>query len=281
MRTQERSPIEEGIENNIIVTEQRDAGTHVLMETLLSADKQNHERDEKKMAEFRKQLGTEQDKPVTAKTEEKPIKPMDQKAIAKQQKIYSTIAEVYDLGLSLIGYKRAARKFIAQIPLSSESQLTILDAGSGTGLYSFAAAERFPNARIVAFDFNEKMANKMQAIARSKGLQDQVRVTTGDVSKRIPGLDEQFDIVITGGVLEYVNLEEAVHNLGQYVKQGGYFLNSAVKDNFLGRTLGKFLAFQPYSQKENVSAFTENGLQLVNTADIAFPPKRSYLFQKA
>ncbi len=149
------------------------------------------------------------------------------------QKAYSISATFYDLLiLRLLGYEVAANYFVEQLPLGDG--IEVLDAGVGTGLYSFAILKKFPNAKITAFDLNEELLGKFREKIKKKGLTNKIDIFVGDILLPI-SKNKQFDLVITGGVLEHVDLNKAVENLSQYLKSGGYFLNAGVRNNFLGK----------------------------------------------
>lgn len=81
----------------------------------------------------------------------------------KSQKLYSILAKVYDLIiLKFLGYKVVADYFIQQLPFTENEQIEVLDAGCGTGLYTFAILKRFPNAKVVAFDSNTEMLEEIK-----------------------------------------------------------------------------------------------------------------------
>ena len=193
--------------------------------------------------------------------------------------LYSGIANIYNVGLWLFGYKLAVYYFIGLIPFDKKAKLKVLDAGCGTGLYTFALLKRFPNAMIQAFDLNTDMTQVMKSVVNKKGLSNQIEIFNRDLTKPLPFQREQFDLVITGGVLEYVDPVVAVKNLSPYLKKGGYFLNSPVKDNLLGRLVAKLYKFTPHSSMTNISAFTHNGFTLERTR--SFPIiKEAHLFKK-
>lgn len=200
--------------------------------------------------------------------------------LVNPNRFYSRIAKFYDMSLWLFGYKLAVYYFIGLIPFDRKAKIDVLDAGSGTGLYTFALLKRFPNAIIKAFDLNANMINVMKDTIYQKGLGSQVEIFIGDITKPLPFQREQFDLVITGGVLEYINdPATAVKNLSFYLKKGGYFLNSPVKDNWLGRIVGKFYKFTPHSRITNINAFVHNDFALKRTR--SFPIiKEAHLFQK-
>lgn len=201
------------------------------------------------------------------------------------QTLYSKISCLYDLGLWLNGYKRATGFIVRNLPFEANDKIKVLDAGCGSGLYSIAILKNFPNARIIAFDLNQAMTEKMKANIARLGYENRADIFVGNVLENISS-ERDFDLVITGGVLEYVAIEKAVQNLARYVGNSGYFLNSPVQDNWLGRLLAKFFGFTPHSSQENISAFERNGLKLYESVKIPwrfFPinlVKEAYIFKK-
>lgn len=180
------------------------------------------------------------------------------------QKLYSFIARFYNLGLLLIGYQRAANFFVRQLPFLSLAHFTVLDAGCGTGLYSLAILKRFPNARVVAFDFNKDMLEQFQDTLRKENLMSRCRLFVGNIQGALPEIQEQFDLIVAGGVLEYVDIKRAVKNLSRFQRTSGWSLNSPVKNNIFGKLIGKLFGFKTYSRQENIEAFTTNGYRLEN-----------------
>lgn len=201
------------------------------------------------------------------------------------QTLYSKISSLYDIGLWLNGYKGAANFIVRQLPLGKNDAIKVLDAGCGSGLYSIAVLKNFPDAQIVAFDLNKEMVEIMKTNLARLGYENRAEVFVGNVLENINS-ERDFDLVITGGVLEYVPIEKAVQNLARYVRSTGYFLNSPVRDNWLGRFLAKFFGFTPHSSQENISAFERNGLKLFKSIKIPlrfFPIsliKGAHIFKK-
>jgi SAM-dependent methyltransferase len=198
----------------------------------------------------------------------------------ESNRIYSSIAGFYDLSLGLSGYWLAIESFVREIPYDESDRINVLDAGCGTGLYSFAIIKRYPRATISAFDLNKEMVGRfITRLEKKNHLKDRVRVFTADLCQPLPAIEEQFDLVVTGGVLEYVEIELAVKNLSYYLSNGGFFLNTSVRDNLAGRLTGKVYGFKPHASSRNVDAFIGNGYKLMKT--MRFPPTReAYLFQK-
>ncbi|MBI3631822.1 MAG: class I SAM-dependent methyltransferase [Candidatus Vogelbacteria bacterium] len=193
---------------------------------------------------------------------------------------YSNIARFYDFGLWFFGYKLAVYYFIGLLPFKKQDAFKVLDAGCGTGLYTLAILRRFPNASVEAFDLNNAMTEIMKITARRKKLGQHASIFNGDVTKTLKLESEQFDLIVTGGVLEYIdNIEIAVRNLAPYLKKGGYFLNTPVKDNWLGKIIAKLYRFSPHSHINNIKSFTSNGFFLVT--ERSFPIiKEAHLFRK-
>ncbi len=200
-------------------------------------------------------------------------------------KLYSFLANFYEVGVWLIGYKRAIDFFVSQLPVGVEQPLKILEAGCGTGLYSIAILKRFPHANIVAFDRNAQMVKRTWRNIQKNQLESRARVFVGDIQNDLPEPDNtQFDVIITGGVLEYVPLESTVKNLSRFLKQGGFFINSAVRDTRTGIWLAALYGCRPYSRQQNIKAFTDQGFLLTRTISSPwfFPMaiKELFIFQK-
>lgn len=184
------------------------------------------------------------------------------------KKLYSNIAGLYDIGLWLNSYKRAAGYIAGKLPFRTTDSLRVLDAGCGTGLYSIAILEKFPKSQVVAFDLNEEMMKKMKKNLLRHGFENRATISVGDVLSNVSAGERGFDLIVTGGVLEYVDIRRAVKNLARYLSKGGYFLNSPVKDNWLGNLIAKWMGFKPHSVEENISAFELNGFKLQETITI-------------
>lgn len=193
---------------------------------------------------------------------------------------YSLIAQVadfYDVYLRFIGYEKSVRKFVDHLPFGPEMPIKVLDAGCGTGLYSLAILKKYPNAQITAFDQDGKLVEHFKEKLQRKGLDQKVRVFPADISGTLTELGpEKFDLIITAGVLEYVPLVPTVGNLAKYLVPEGYFLNAPVANNFLGRIIGYMYGCKPYSQSENLKAFTDQGFSLIEL----FVPKTIHSFKE-
>src|SRR3989344_1421713 len=95
------------------------------------------------------------------------------------EKIYSTIGQatsLYDFLALATGYKKSVEYFVSQFPFSESDSIKVLDAGCGTGLYSFAVLKKYKNAKITAFDLNEKLVDYVRAKVVKNKLSDRLRV---------------------------------------------------------------------------------------------------------
>lgn len=194
------------------------------------------------------------------------------------QKRYSLFATFYDvIILRLLGHEFAADYLIKQLPFNVNDTLMVLDAGTGTGLYSLAILKRFPNARIEAFDLSERMLSKFRRKIEKRGLSARIDIFNGDVLSFL-AQHKQFDLVITAGVLEHVNLDKAVRNLSQYVKSGGYFFNAGVKNNVIGSFIGSFWDIHIFAKETVVRAFSDQGLSLIAFLEL---PRRYFFMRLA
>jgi SAM-dependent methyltransferase len=192
---------------------------------------------------------------------------------------YTTLAPVYDLlVLRLLFYERAVDSFIARLPFPRDQQLRVLDAGCGTGLYTFAVLKRFPRARVTAFDVNAAMLERLRGKLAARGLATSVRVESADVSRPLRFGDERFDLVVAGGVLEHVDPGAAVRNLAVSLAPDGTFLHAAIRDNVPGRFAAWFWRCRPLSRSRMIAAFGDAGLRL---ADETLLPRRYVLMRGA
>ncbi len=199
------------------------------------------------------------------------------------EKVYSTIGQatsLYDFLALVTGYKKSVEYFVSQLPFHENDSIKVLDAGCGTGVYSFAVLKRYKNAKITAFDLNKKLVDYVKAKVVKNKLNNQFRVFIADITGPLSEIEnEKFDLIITAGVLVYVPHEETLKNLSRFLISGGYFFNSPNRDSAWGRFICKLYACKPYSKNENISVFEKNGFTLVK--DIEVPKTLSASFKDA
>ena len=188
------------------------------------------------------------------------------------QLLYSNIARFYDLFLYMNNYKRAVGYFLEQIPFDDNQTIKLLDAGAGTGLYTIAILERLPHCNITAIDINESMLRKLRLNLANLSMTNSVKTILSDARYPIPEIDdEEYDLIVAGGLLEHVDTYLTVKNLSRYLRLNGLFFNSPVKNNFWGRIVGLTMGFRPNENIVNMKSFTENGF--IHLKKITLPIK--------
>lgn len=194
--------------------------------------------------------------------------------------IYSIIGRAtsfYDFLASVIGYKKSVEYFISQLPFSENDPIKVLDAGCGTGLYSFAVVKKYKNAKITAFDLDEKLVAFVKAKVSKNKFDDQIRAFTADITGPLSEIkNEKFDLIITAGVLVYVPHEATVRNLSRFLISGGYFFDSPNRDSTWGRFVCKLYACKPYSKDEDILVFEKSGFTLVKDIKVPKTPAASF-----
>ncbi len=196
------------------------------------------------------------------------------------QKIYSAIGRVahfYDFVSWLVGYKKSIEYFVSKIPITSDKTVEILDAGCGSGPYSLAILERYPKAKVTSFDLNNKLVRFLEEKTNQKGFGNRLRAFSADISGPLTELEgKSFDLIITAGVLEYVDQDQTVKNLSRFLKTGGYFFNSPPRNNWWGKMICGIYSCHPYTEEKNLSAFENNGYVLETNIKVPRTPAASF-----
>src|SRR5262249_27266090 len=130
-----------------------------------------------------------------------------------------------------------------------------------------------------AFDMNFKMIEKLKEKIIKNELGHRVSVFRGDMVNPLPLVGAEYDLVVTAGCLEYVQIEKAVANLKCYLRQNAYWINSPIKNNLFGHIIGKLYHLDPYTHERNIDVFVHNGFELVDSADF-LSLKEAHIFQK-
>ncbi len=136
--------------------------------------------------------------------------------------MFDNIAERYDVmnRLMSLGLDRSWRRHCVA-RLASDKPETILDVATGTADLAIAAAQRYPNAKVVGLDPSEQMLR----IGRDKlvllGLQNQVELILGD-AEEMPFADQSFDaLMIAFGIRNVPNRLRALREFFRVVRPGG------------------------------------------------------------
>ncbi len=110
--------------------------------------------------------------------------------------------------------------------LNLEGHESILDVGSGPGLYYPHIKDMYPNARYMGVDF---MPTMLESHTQYGG--ESYRLACADV-ERLPFADEQFDVVMANHMLYHVeNVEEAIAEMKRVLKPGGILMAATNSQN--------------------------------------------------
>lgn len=187
----------------------------------------------------------------------------------KVYEIIGKIPSLYDDIVFITGYKKSIEDFVSQLPFSVDQPIRVLDAGCGTGFYLFAILQRFPHAQVVGFDSGETLIQHLQKKLEEEKLTNRARVFVADIQGELSEIQsETFDLIITAGVLEYVPLETTIQNLSRFLKNGGYFLNAAIKKNVWGNIVCKVYVCTTHSTEETAQAFEASGFVFHKKLDV-------------
>ena len=128
------------------------------------------------------------------------------------------------LGIPHIGLRLRARKIMQNIP----SRVTrMLDAGFGTGVYSFTLADRVSTIDAIDVD-----SQKVDYVKRMNiNLFRNIRLQTMDLTE-LTFANCSFDLIICSDVLEHIKEDElAFYQLGRVLKSGGTLLLTVPYDS--------------------------------------------------
>ncbi len=96
-----------------------------------------------------------------------------------------------------------------------------IDAGCGNGTYSRFMAKKYPQSKIMAFDFEKKLVSLAKELTNQK----RINFFPHDLTKKNTQLLNKADIVWSLDVLEHIkDYKKAVINLTLMVKKNGYLI---------------------------------------------------------
>lgn len=134
---------------------------------------------------------------------------------------------------------------------------SILDIGSGAGqILGHLLRETHPEARLVACDLSHQMLKR----ARSRMDSQRPNYLSADLTN-LPFLDESFDCVTCGWVLEYVaDPRHGLSEIHRVLQPGGSLFLLATEDKFSGMLNSRTWKCRTYNRIELQQAFEESGL---------------------
>ncbi len=110
---------------------------------------------------------------------------------------------------------------------------TILDAGCGTGDFSFYVAERYQQAALYAYDINTKTLKKNNEIQKNLGFKN---IIFQNVDLLQLNEKSKYDLIFSIGTLIYFSREETrtiLLNLTGALKDGGFLYLDLPQEDFL------------------------------------------------
>jgi ubiquinone/menaquinone biosynthesis C-methylase UbiE len=155
----------------------------------------------------------------------------------KTQSFYDRIADVHNFALKLNGYRRSVAKYLRSLDLEVGPDSVVLDAGSGTGIVTMSLLDSgFKPKQVVALDlsFNSLRVSREQFDKKKRYAP--IDVTQGNILT-LPFDENTFDMVMTCGVLEYVNLDDGLKELSRVLKPNGKLVLLPVKAGIVGSML--------------------------------------------
>ncbi len=136
--------------------------------------------------------------------------------------MFSRITRRYDLMNRVMtgGRDQAWRRETAKHLVLGDAPTHVLDLATGTGDLAFAVRERFPNARVSAFDFSETILRE-GARKGAERMDDKTVWGVGD-ALNLPFPDAAFDGLTNAFLLRnVVDLPQCLRELKRVTKPGG------------------------------------------------------------
>lgn len=155
----------------------------------------------------------------------------------KTQSFYDRIADVHNFALKLNGYRRSVAKYLRSLDLELGPDSVVLDAGSGTGIVTMSLLDSgFKPSRVVALDLSYNSLRISREQFAKKNRYSNIDGVQGNILT-LPFAENTFDMVMTCGVLEYVNLDDGLKELSRVLKPNGKLVLLPVKAGVVGSML--------------------------------------------
>lgn len=174
------------------------------------------------------------------------VLPLDNSDLSKKEQVagmFDVISPRYDLlnrmlsgGIDVSWRKKALNE------LKKIKPETILDVATGTGDVAIMAVKLLHPGQIIGIDISEGMLQKGREKIKSLGLQDKIKLRTGD-SEAIDFPDNSFDAVtVAFGVRNFQDLEKGLSEMRRVLRPGGklVILEFSKPSGFLSRHLYDF-----------------------------------------
>lgn len=146
----------------------------------------------------------------------------------------------------------------------------ILEVGCGRSGLTLLLAQRFPDGRITAIDYDLKMIVRARIFLEQRSLRwaadvsvERIRLQRGDATS-LPFADESFDAVFAWLVLHHIpNWEKGVQEIGRVLKPGGRFVCEELFGRFFrfwGRLTRLFPPEAMIAERDLLRRLAEAGL---------------------
>ena len=187
-------------------------------------------------------------------------------------------SRLYELGIRVTGHKKYYESFFFQSSLDLDNGCSVLDAGCGGGLLAMALLNEYNRRRgtditVHAFDIAPSMLYLARGHATRMGFRDRLKLyeangenlsdikVFGDEGK-IALEDESFDLVMSSGMLEYINNpKKAIEEMARVLRPGGQLIFSFVRNNLLGLGASRLWKFSILSDEWLRHEFYQQGIR--------------------
>jgi len=116
----------------------------------------------------------------------------------------------------------AGQRLLGRVATASDHTSAVLDVGAGTGALTFAAARRWPAARIMALDASAAMLSLAQAQAEA-GDDERLEWLVADAAAA-PVASESIDVVLSAFMLQLVSdRTDVLTDIIRVLRRGGLF----------------------------------------------------------
>ena len=136
------------------------------------------------------------------------------------QQLYNDFATKYQQQTESIQYQDIINKRFQELGIWDEIKGKVIELGAGTGNVT-KMIQQYTDTEQVCVDFSEKMLSMLKEWIIQKNLT--IQTICMDV-KNISVLDEKFDMVISCGMIEYVDFRNLAKELRLILKPNGKLL---------------------------------------------------------
>lgn len=156
---------------------------------------------------------------------------------------FNRAAASYDAAAVL--QRAVCERLLASLPTAAAIPQHILDAGCGTGYGARLLHQRWPQARITAADFSERMA----AITAAAG----AVCTVADI-EALPFRDTSFDGFWSSLTVQWCDIHRVLQEAARVLKPGGWLSLSTLGEGTYAELRAAFSGIDPHQHTLDFSA---------------------------